>query len=133
MPNLFAKKAFKHSFATVSALSIALDPSISLAFSCVFSDFSEATVEKYGRIKGSYNGKGGSVLRLVSGNLHSSADARETLRHEILGHYGLATFSETDKKAILDKIIASQNEPKLSKFIEINQKRIRIDKKLPKF
>ncbi|GGI85829.1 hypothetical protein GCM10007978_24380 [Shewanella hanedai] len=73
----------------------------------------EATIEKYGRIKGSYNGKGRSVLGLVSGNLHSSADARETLRHEILGHYGLATFSQTDKKAILDKIIDAQSEPTL--------------------
>ncbi|MEC4724249.1 LPD5 domain-containing protein [Shewanella sp. D64] len=73
----------------------------------------EATIEKYGRIKGSYNGKGKSVLGLVSGNLHSSADARETLRHEILGHYGLATFSQIDKKAILDKIIDAQSEPTL--------------------
>lgn len=53
---------------------------------------------KYGRIKGAYNGKGGSVLGLVSGNLYSSADAGESLRHEILGHYGLDTFKEADKQ-----------------------------------
>jgi hypothetical protein len=53
---------------------------------------------KYGRIKGAYNGKGSSVLGLVSGKLHSSADARVTLRHEILGHSGLDTFKKADKQ-----------------------------------
>ena len=53
---------------------------------------------KYGQIKGAYNGKGGSVLGLVSGNLHSSANAREPLRHEILGHSGLGTFKKADKQ-----------------------------------
>jgi hypothetical protein len=55
------------------------------------------TREKYGRIKGAYNGTGGSVLGLVSGNLHSSADAREILRHETAGYYGLDTFKKADK------------------------------------
>lgn len=54
----------------------------------------KTTIEKYGRIKGTYNWWKGAVLGLVASNLHYSADARETLRHEILDHYGLDTFKK---------------------------------------
>ena len=75
---------------------------------------SEATIEKYGHIKGGHSGsQGRGVLGLVSNNMHSKADARETLRHEILGHYGLETFNEVGRQKLLDRIVASQSEPSL--------------------
>jgi hypothetical protein len=45
-------------------------------------------------IKGAYNGRKGAIPGLVSSNLHSSADERETLKYEILDHYGLDTFKK---------------------------------------
>lgn len=60
------------------------------------------------RIKGAYHPTTG-VFTLVASNLDNLRDARETIRHEILGHYGLNTFSAADKRAILEKIIASRN------------------------
>jgi len=73
---------------------------------------SEGTAEKFGVLKGAYHGEQG-VFTLTASNLSNRADARETLRHEILGHYGLDTFKKADKQAVIDKIIASENEPNL--------------------
>ncbi len=42
--------------------------------------------------------------------MQTVADGRETLRHEVLGHYGLNTFKSEDKKAILQRIINSKKK-----------------------
>jgi hypothetical protein len=69
------------------------------------------TVDKIGVINGAYHAKSGVVV-LVAATFHNPSEARETLRHEILGHYGLNTFQPVDKQALLEKTIASKNELK---------------------
>jgi hypothetical protein len=64
-------------------------------------------VGRIGRIKGAYHPASGAAV-LVAGNVSSAKDAQTTLRHEILGHYGLNTFTPEDKRAILDAIKASK-------------------------
>jgi hypothetical protein len=46
-------------------------------------------------------------------------DLRDTLRHEVLGHYGSNTFSPTDKRALLDGITAASNEPTLKPLWDV--------------
>ncbi len=72
----------------------------------------KGSIEKEGVIKGAYLPRAG-VLLIAASSQSSVRDARETLRHEILGHYGLNTFNPADKRTILDKILASRNEPSL--------------------
>lgn len=40
-------------------------------------------------------------------------DLLDTLRHEVLGHYGANTFTPADKRALLDGLAAARNEPTL--------------------
>lgn len=48
-------------------------------------------------------------------------DLRKSLNHEILGHYGLNTFTPENKKLLLDSIIASKSElAPLWEFVEKN-------------
>ena len=82
------------------------------------------TVEKVGLIKGSYHPKSG-IFGIASSNMQDRSDARETLRHEILGHFGLNTFKPKDKKAILQKIINSKNDSSLKEAWE------KVDKNYP--
>ncbi len=72
----------------------------------------ENTIEKIGLIKGSYHPKSG-IFGITSSNMQNRADGQATLRHEILGHYGLNTFKAEDKKAILQRIINSKKHSSL--------------------
>ncbi|RRW29656.1 hypothetical protein EGJ44_20225 [Ectopseudomonas oleovorans] len=74
--------------------------------------YGPGSIAKIGVIKGAYH-PGRGLFTLASDHLSSAADAHETLRHEILGHYGLDTFSPQDKQALLEKILASKEEPSL--------------------
>ncbi len=58
-----------------------------------------------------------SVL-VNAASTRDGADARRTLRHEILGHFGLNTFTPADKRQILDTIMAAQGEGALAPFWE---------------
>ena len=40
-------------------------------------------------------------------------DMRLTLRHEVLGHYGINTFPPEEKRALLDALIAARDQPSL--------------------
>lgn len=92
----------------------------------------DATTEKHGVIKGAYQpvtrgvfaasvvargNRAGSDLRgrlgVVAAAHADAADVVRTLRHEVLGHYGLNTFAPADKRAILDAISASKSFPGL--------------------
>ena len=73
----------------------------------------DGSVEKIGPVKGSYHPKSG-VLALTVAHWSSRKDGRNTLRHEVLGHFGLNTFKPEDKRALLDKILASKNQPRLA-------------------
>lgn len=74
----------------------------------------ENTVEKIGLIKGGYHSNS-EILGIASISQSSVQDTRRTLQHEILGHYGLNTFKPNDKKAILQRIINSKDNPALKK------------------
>ncbi|MEC5509921.1 hypothetical protein P9911_029400 [Klebsiella oxytoca] len=53
--------------------------------------------------------------------LENITDARDfllTLRHEVLGHYGVNTFHPAEKRALLDGVIAGREEPTLKPFWE---------------
>ncbi len=46
-------------------------------------------------------------------NMNDARDLLLTLRHEVLGHYGINTFTPGEKRALLDSLIAARNEPSL--------------------
>ena len=79
-------------------------------------------IKKRGVIKGAYHPFSGKIV-LIAANLDNAEDGRSTLRHEILAHFGLNTFAKDDKRAILDQIIRSAEEPSL-KLIwdEVNER-----------
>ena len=74
--------------------------------------YGPGSIAKIGVVKGAYH-PGRGLFTLAADHLSSAADAYETLRHEILGYYGLDTFSPKDKQALLDKILASKEDPSL--------------------
>jgi len=56
-------------------------------------------------------------------NVDDAEDLLETLRHEVLGHYGSNTFTPTEKRALLDGLIAAREEPGLKdRWHDINQR-----------
>ncbi|WGE27643.1 hypothetical protein PHA77_08960 [Edwardsiella tarda] len=59
-----------------------------------------------------------SFVLVNAASVRDEADARRTLRHEILGHFGLNTFTPADKRQILDAIMAAQGERALAPFWE---------------
>lgn len=71
-----------------------------------------ATRDKVGVIKGAYHSGSGKLV-LVAANLRSARDGRETLRHEVVGHFGLNTFEPAIKRRILDRILETEKVPSL--------------------
>lgn len=60
------------------------------------------------RAKGAYSPRAG-VAVFAASNLDSQRDIRDTFRHEILGHYGLNTFTPEDKEAFLQRVSETRN------------------------
>lgn len=50
-------------------------------------------------------------IDVVLDNIVDAEDLLKTLRHEVLGHYGANTFAPTEKRAFLDGLLASREEP----------------------
>lgn len=50
---------------------------------------------------------------IPSGEAKDADDFITTLRHEVIGHFGLNTFTGDDKKALLEGISASRSEPSM--------------------
>lgn len=50
---------------------------------------------------------------IPSGKAKDGDDLLTTLRHEVIGHFGLNTFTGDDKKALLDAISAARPEPSM--------------------
>jgi hypothetical protein len=46
-------------------------------------------------------------------NMEDQDDLMKSLRHEVLGHYGLNTLSPKDKRALMDALIVARNSPGL--------------------
>jgi hypothetical protein len=51
------------------------------------------------------------VLTVAADHMSDRACVESTLRHELLGHFGLNTFLPEDKRTILDAILASREAP----------------------
>jgi putative DNA primase/helicase len=49
-------------------------------------------------------------------NIAHAGDMLLTLRHEVLGHYGVNTFQPAEKRALLDGIIVARQEPSLARL-----------------
>ncbi len=72
----------------------------------------EATIKNIGRIYGAYHPKEQQFV-LAAANLQDDGAIRKTLRHEIIGHYGLNVLEPKDKALLLEKITASRSVPSL--------------------
>lgn len=72
-------------------------------------------LESLRSFKGAYHPRRG-IVALAADRLSSRADVEATLRHEVLGHYGLNTFAPADKQAILEAILSSRTEPSLTQL-----------------
>lgn len=73
----------------------------------------QATREAVGGILGSFR-PGIRQADFATSNFRDSDEFKETLRHEILGHFGINTFTPAEKRAVLDGIIAAREEPGMS-------------------
>lgn len=75
---------------------------------------------KYGfRTPGAYYPKEACIRIAASAN-SSEEDLRKTLRHELLGHFGLNTFIGNEKRSILDSILrfkGSGKEPEKWQYL----------------
>lgn len=72
----------------------------------------QATVEKAGRIFAAYFPRQHYVA--VASTAHRDTESLErTLRHEILGHFGLNTFDAREKRAVLTAIVNGREQPGL--------------------
>ncbi|WP_117148001.1 LPD7 domain-containing protein [Pseudomonas coronafaciens] len=70
----------------------------------------QATREAAGTILGSFRPGRGRAEFAIS-NFRDEDHFRRTLRHEILGHYGINTFNPAEKRAVLEGVIQSRNDP----------------------
>ena len=66
-----------------------------------------------------YRGK----VYVILENIKTPANFLVTLRHETLGHFGLNTFSTTEKSALLHSIINCRSEPSIEQFWEAVENR----------
>lgn len=69
-----------------------------------------ATREAEGTILGSYNPREGRAL-FASANFPSDDEFKRSLRHEILGHFGINTFNRSEKRALLGAIMEARSVP----------------------
>lgn len=67
-------------------------------------------IAAYGRVKGAYLPDRG-LFALAASHLSDRRDVETTLRHEVLAHYGLNLFAPDVKRAILERLHASQQTP----------------------
>lgn len=71
------------------------------------------SIENYGAIiQGAFH-PASRVVTLVASNMDNEEEVKTTLRHELLGHYGLNTLKPEDKLGLLLHVRATENEPSL--------------------
>ena len=75
----------------------------------------QAAGEAVGGILGSFR-PGSRQADFATSNFRNEDEFKETLRHEVLGHFGINTFNPAEKRAVLDGIIESRNEPGMSEL-----------------
>ncbi|MFY8352927.1 zincin-like metallopeptidase domain-containing protein [Pseudoalteromonas sp. SSM20] len=73
----------------------------------------ENSAERTGvTIQGAYH-PARRFITLAASNLDNEKAARTTIRHELLGHYGLNTFTPIEKMGVLSKVLETQQEKSL--------------------
>lgn len=65
------------------------------------------------KIEGGYHPARGFIA-LFAANMDNEEAVARTVRHEVLGHYGLNTFKPDEKRDLLDRILETRQEPTLS-------------------
>lgn len=75
----------------------------------------DARPEKAGRISGAYFPQR-RIAAFAAATFRNQADVRRSLRHEIVGHFGLNTFSGEEKRRILNALIASRNARRIDRL-----------------
>lgn len=64
------------------------------------------------RIDGAYH-PGRGIFTIAAANMGDEGAIIRTLRHELLGHYGLNTFNPEEKRELLDRVLETRSEPTL--------------------
>jgi hypothetical protein len=67
--------------------------------------YGPGATERAGRASGAFHPRS-RILVLAAANLRDAPEAARTIRHEILGHYGLNTLDPADKRAVLESILS---------------------------
>lgn len=75
----------------------------------------QATREAVGGILGAFR-PGSRQADFATSNFRNEDEFKETLRHEVLGHFGINTFNPAEKRAVLDGIIEARNELGMSEL-----------------
>lgn len=81
----------------------------------------ENTVERVGEIRGGYYPRS-NIAAFATSSIRNAEVFGKTLRHELYGHFGINTFSREQKRAILDRLVDSENEPSLKKIWDDRKK-----------
>lgn len=72
----------------------------------------EASKEAVGKIFGAfYPGRGQADFATAS--FRDADEFEDTLRHEVLGHFGINTFTAAEKRSVLNALVAARNQPGL--------------------
>jgi len=59
---------------------------------------------------------------IPASSIHDVFTLEETLRHELLGHFGINTFMPEDKRSILNAIVAARDQPVLdARWVEVDE------------
>lgn len=74
----------------------------------------------YSQYKGTKGGlsRDGKTLFIYTSESDSKADIRETLRHELLAHYGMAGFLRREDKVRLLRAVERSTHPKIKAAVE---------------
>lgn len=72
----------------------------------------QVTREAAGTILGSFHPRE-RVVAFAAANFSSDEKFRRSLRHDILGHFGINTFNPREKRALLDSIVDARSVPSL--------------------
>lgn len=56
------------------------------------------------------------VFTLVASHVDNEEELRQAIRHELLGHYGLNTFTPVEKLRLLDQVLQTRQESSLRRF-----------------
>ncbi|WP_257113038.1 LPD7 domain-containing protein [Pseudomonas ficuserectae] len=70
----------------------------------------QATREAAGTILGSFHPRGRRAV-FATANFSKDEEFTRSLRHEILGHFGINTFNPSEKRAVLNALIDARTEP----------------------